>query len=124
MSEGNGGPRWVTPAASGDVAIKDVGKRTSRMTQSNAARVPASAETIAGITSGRSFRRTSTDVVGRSDATASKEAIGPIRAPTGSNANDRRSAEGRTSVATAQTSRTPIITLTVPRDRTSSVSTE
>ena len=52
MPEGNGGPRRTTPVASGDMAIRDVGKRTSRMTDSRAARVPASAETTAGIATG------------------------------------------------------------------------
>lgn len=105
------------------MAIRDVGKRTSRMSHRSAARVPASAEATAGITSRWSLRGTLSDVVGRSDEMASNDVIGPNLAPMGSNVNDRTSGEGSVSAQTVHTMRRPTIALPVLRERVASVPT-
>ena len=121
--EENGGPRRFTRAASRTLAKDDVGDRTSPFGRINAERVPAAAETTAGMASGCSARGTPNIVVGRSDAIAVSAVIGSILTPMGSGAIQLASVRGSINDTTDHTRTAPISTVPTFLGRASHVST-
>jgi len=118
-----GGPRRATAVAIRDVAIEEAGKRTSPISGWSAERVTASAETTAGIASGCPVYPASNVVVGRSDAIATSEVMGPTLAPAGPRTSEPTSVAAKVSDTTDHTRTTPMSAVTALRGRASIAST-